>query len=72
MADIINLRQVRKQKARQDKEATAQANRVRHGRTKAERRVAEDEEARKTRDLDGKRREKTTPPDPADDDDPSL
>ena len=37
MAEIVNLRQMRKQKARQDKEKTADANRLKFGRTKAER-----------------------------------
>ncbi|CAN0584646.1 unnamed protein product, partial [Laminaria digitata] len=37
MADnVINLRQARKAKARTDKERTADENRRRHGRTKAE------------------------------------
>ncbi|MEI9414062.1 DUF4169 family protein [Mesorhizobium sp. Cs1321R2N1] len=36
MADIVNLRQLRKQKARADKEQTASQNRALHGRTKAE------------------------------------
>lgn len=33
---IINLRQVRKQKKRQDKEARAEQNRISFGRTRAE------------------------------------
>jgi len=37
MAEIVNLRQMRKKKARQDKEKTADANRLKFGRTKAER-----------------------------------
>ncbi|MER9326220.1 DUF4169 family protein [Mesorhizobium sp. M0488] len=36
MADIVNLRQARKQKARLEKEHTADQNRALHGRTKAE------------------------------------
>jgi hypothetical protein len=36
MAEIINLRQARKAKARAGKEAEAAANRARFGRTKAE------------------------------------
>ncbi|WP_269930363.1 DUF4169 family protein [Aminobacter sp. HY435] len=36
MADIVNLRQFRKQKARGDREALAEQNRALHGRTKAE------------------------------------
>jgi hypothetical protein len=41
MADIVNLRQVRKQKARSDKERTAEANRLQFGRTKAEKNLTE-------------------------------
>ena len=37
MAEIVNLSQVRKRKARQDRERTATQNRALHGRTKAER-----------------------------------
>ncbi len=36
MADLINLRQARKNKARAEKEAAAKANRAAHGRTKGE------------------------------------
>lgn len=36
MADIINLRQARKAKARREAEAVAAANRARFGRSKAE------------------------------------
>lgn len=37
MGEIINLRQVRRQRARAEREAVAQENRVRFGRTKADR-----------------------------------
>lgn len=37
MADIVNLRQARKQKARAEKERLAEQNRALHGRSKAER-----------------------------------
>lgn len=37
MGDIINLRQVRKQRARAEQEAAARENRIRFGRTKADR-----------------------------------
>jgi hypothetical protein len=54
MADIVNLRQARKQKARSDKERQAEQNRVLHGRSKAERdrRLAEQAD----RFIDGHRR----------------
>ena len=36
MAEIVNLNQKRKAKARAEDESLAQANRIKHGRTKAE------------------------------------
>lgn len=36
MADVVNLRQFKKQKARSDREVQAEQNRALHGRTKAE------------------------------------
>lgn len=44
-AEIVNLRQVRKQKARQEKEQAAEDNRRKYGRSKQER-----ESARKRRE----------------------
>lgn len=41
MAEIVNLRQARKKKARGEKERIAEANRIHHGRSKAERRHTE-------------------------------
>jgi hypothetical protein len=41
MAEIFNLRQARKTKARAEKEKTAQANRVLHGTPKALRKLQE-------------------------------
>ncbi len=49
-AEIINLRMVRKQKNRQDKEKTAEDNRRKYGRSKAEREAARTA-TRKTRCL---------------------
>jgi len=40
MADIISLKSARKQKARSEKDATAAENRVKFGRTKAEKQLA--------------------------------
>jgi hypothetical protein len=46
MSNLVNLRQVRKQKARGEAEAEAAANRARFGRTKAEKvRDAAEQEA---------------------------
>lgn len=57
MADIVNLRLVRKQKARREKDQLAAENRALHGRTKAER-DKQDAEARKRREtLEAHRRE---------------
>jgi hypothetical protein len=55
MAEIVNLRQVRKAKKRADDAAAADANRARHGASKAERRLTQDEAARLARTLDGAR-----------------
>ena len=57
MADIINLRQARKLRARVEKERVAAANRAKFGRSKAERQVSRGEEERMNRQLDGSRRE---------------
>ncbi len=57
MADIINLRQARKERDRADRARQAEENRAKFGRTKAERRrdLAEIESLRKT--VDGAKRE---------------
>ena len=44
MAEIINLRQARKNKARADKEARAAENRISFGRTKAEKTLSKAEQ----------------------------
>jgi hypothetical protein len=46
MAEIINLRMARKAKARTEAEKQADENRVKFGRTKAEKRLRKAEEAR--------------------------
>lgn len=58
MSEIVNLRQARKRKARADKDAQAAENRVKFGRTKAQK--AEDAaRADKARsELDGHKRER--------------
>lgn len=40
MGDIINLRQARKAKKRANDESRAEANRVRHGQSKVDKRIA--------------------------------
>lgn len=58
MAEIINLRRARKAKARANAATTADANRLRHGRTRATREVEAAEEARRDQMLDGAKLER--------------
>jgi hypothetical protein len=57
MAEIVNLNRARKAKARGEAQATGAANRIAHGRTKAEKQAAQAETERRARDLDGAKRE---------------
>lgn len=57
MGDIVNLRQARKAKARAEDERRAEVNRAKHGRTKAERALAEAERMRLDSAVDSARRE---------------
>ncbi len=57
MADVINLRQARKARKRAEAQQTAQANRAKHGRTKAEKIAAEAEVIRREAVLNGTRRD---------------
>ena len=57
MAEIVNLRKARKAKARADKEAQAAANRVKFGRSTAEKRQVEAERTAAERKLEGHRRD---------------
>lgn len=54
-AEIVNLRRARKAKAREEAEAVAADNRVRFGRSKAERETAKARDAVERRRLDGHR-----------------
>ena len=58
MGEIVNLNRARKARAKAAKTALAATNRVAHGRTKAERRLAEKERDRGSSLLEGHRREK--------------
>jgi hypothetical protein len=58
MADIVNLRRVRKAKARLLKEQQAEANRLKFGRTRAERETLQAEHALTERRLDATRLQK--------------
>ena len=52
MAEVINLRTVRKRVKRQERDQSAQANRLAFGQTKHVRKLASAEKAKATRDLD--------------------
>ena len=52
MADVVNLRQARKQKLRADRAQQAAENRAKHGRTKGEKARDEADAARVRRQLD--------------------
>ncbi len=56
-ADIVNLRQARKAKARAAGEKRAEENRVKFGRTKRERKELEASEALRVRRLEGHQRD---------------
>jgi len=57
MAEIVNLRQARKRREREDRSAQAAENRVRFGRRKDEQVAEEVRRAQAERLLDGHRRE---------------
>lgn len=57
MAEIVNLRLARKQKARADKDARAEQNRVTFGRSKAEKQKTAAEKALADRHVDGHKRD---------------
>ena len=63
MADIVNLRQVRKAKARAEKERIAAENRAAFGRPKAGRELERLGSERTKRFIDGHRREAAAEPD---------
>ena len=60
MTEIVNLRQARKQKSRELKQAEAAQNRAVFGRSKAEKRLIESERALAEAQLDARR---LAPPD---------
>jgi hypothetical protein len=57
VAEIVNLKRVRKDKARREQEQAAETNRVRFGRTKAQKRADEDAKARADRTIEDKKLE---------------
>lgn len=58
-ADLVNLRQARKARAKAEREAAAAQNRILFGRTKAEKEREAAEAARKAREIDGHRRDRS-------------
>ncbi len=63
MADIVNLRQARKRKARAEKERVAEQNRALHGRSKADRESDRVMADKAEKFVAGHRREKSGDPD---------
>lgn len=61
MGDVINLRQARKAKARDDKAQQADANRAKFGRTKAQRQADDTQRARQEVAVDAAYREDRAP-----------
>lgn len=59
MGDVVNLRQFRKTKARSDKEARAEQNRLSHGRSKAEKNLTTALNDKAEKQLDQGRLEKS-------------
>ena len=57
MSEVVNLRQVRKRKAREEKEAAAQINRAAFGRTKSEKELNKAKLALEKKALDEHKRE---------------
>jgi hypothetical protein len=55
MGSVVNLNRFRKAKKRSEAERRAAENRVAFGRSKSERRKAQDESERASRDLENKR-----------------
>lgn len=60
MSDIVNLRQFKKRKARDDKETKAQENRTLHGRTGTEKAFDREQSRKQTNFLDHNRLKKPT------------
>lgn len=61
-SNVVNLNRFRKKKQREEKAKQAEINRIRHGRTQAEKDREREERARATRLLEGKRLEREQAP----------
>ena len=57
MAEVVNLRSIRKRKAREDKEIAAQVNRAAFGRTKSEKQLSKAKIALEEKALEQHKRE---------------
>jgi hypothetical protein len=57
MSEIVNLRQARKRRDRAEQDAQAEANRIQHGRAKAEKGLTAARRAQDARKLEGHRLE---------------
>jgi hypothetical protein len=57
MAELVNLRNFRKQKARKEKESVAAVNRAAFGRTKTEKELAKAKQDLETKRLDDHKRD---------------
>ena len=60
-ADVVNLRQFRKAKARSERETAAEQNRITYGRTKAEKSLTRAQNAKVSREHEQGRIEKQDP-----------
>ena len=65
-APVINLKRARKERERAAKAAGADANRARHGATKADKSLTTARKDKAARDLDAHRRDKTQDGEPSD------
>jgi hypothetical protein len=57
MAEIVNLNRARKQKSRVDKAKVAEVNRIKYGRTKAEKLLEKFDRQKADENLDGHKRD---------------
>ncbi|KJE36574.1 hypothetical protein UF64_02455 [Thalassospira sp. HJ] len=62
MGDLVNLRQARKRKQRDEKSRKADQNRALHGRTRGERQLSDHERKNADKQLDGHKRVDTAAP----------
>jgi hypothetical protein len=58
MAEIVNLKRVRKAKARREKEVVAEANRAEHGVSKSKHKLAKARAQKEARDADAHKLDK--------------